>query len=97
MMVAFIDDHRQDYGVEPICAVLPIAPSTYYAVKAREADPALRSARARSDEALRVEVQRVWDENRHVYGAKPARLGGAGSGSNCDARASSSPGARSRV
>lgn len=69
-MVAFIDDHRQDYGVEPICAVLPIAPSTYYAAKARAANPARCSARTRSDEALRVEIQRVWDENRHVYGAK---------------------------
>ena len=69
-MVAFIDDHREAYGVEPICKVLPIAPSTYYAAKAREADPALRSARAQRDEALRAEIQRVWDENRHVYGAK---------------------------
>ena len=69
-MVAFIDDHRADYGVEPICAVLPIAPSTYYAAKARQADPALRSVRAQADEALRPEVQRVWDENRSVYGAK---------------------------
>ena len=69
-MVAFIDDHRDAYGVEPICAVLPIAPSTYYAAKAREADPSLRSVRAQSDDALRVEIQRVWDENKHVYGAK---------------------------
>ena len=69
-MVTFIDDHRDEYGVEPICAVLPIAPSTYYAYKAREADPTLRSIRAQSDEQLRVEIQRVWDENRHVYGAK---------------------------
>ncbi len=38
-MVAFIDDHRAAYGVEPICAVLPIAPSTYYEMKARERDP----------------------------------------------------------
>jgi len=69
-MVAFIDDHRETYGVEPICAVLPIAPSTYYAAKAREADPALRSTRAQNDEMLQVEIQRVWDENKHVYGAK---------------------------
>ena len=69
-MTAFIDDHREACGVEPICKVLPIAPSTYYAYKAREADPALRSARAQSDEELRVEIQRVWDENRCVYGPK---------------------------
>ena len=70
MMVAFIDDHRDDYGVEPICKVLPIAPSTYYAEKERQTNPAVRSARARSDEELRTEIQRVWDENRHVYGAR---------------------------
>lgn len=69
-MTAFIDDHREAYGVEPICEVLPIAPSTYYASKAREADPSLRSARARRDEELRADVQRVWEENRRVYGAR---------------------------
>ena len=68
--MACIVDHREAYGVEPICAVLPIAPSTYYAAKAREADPSLRSTRARTDEALRPEIRRVWDENRSVYGAK---------------------------
>ena len=69
-MVAFIDDHRAEYGVESICKVLPIAPSTYYAAKAREADPALRSARERRDEALRAEVRRVWEQNRRVYGVR---------------------------
>jgi hypothetical protein len=48
-MVAFIDDHRVEYGVEPICRVLPIAPSTYYAHKAMEQDPSLCSARAQRD------------------------------------------------
>jgi hypothetical protein len=51
-MVRFIDEHRALYGVEPICAVLPIAPSTYYAHKARQADPARRSVRAQRDERL---------------------------------------------
>ncbi len=69
-MVRFIDEHRQDYGVEPICSVLPIAPSTYYAHKAREADPSLRSLRAQSDEELSVEILRVWEENRKVYGVR---------------------------
>jgi putative transposase len=69
-MVAFIDDHRQEYGVEPICGVLPIAPSTYYAYKAREADPALRAARAQRDEELCSEIQRVWVSNRRVYGVR---------------------------
>lgn len=69
-MVAFIDDHREEYGVEPICSVLPIAPSTYYSQKAREADPVLRSARAQRDEELRVEIQRVWNANFRVYGVR---------------------------
>jgi putative transposase len=69
-MVAFIDAHRGAYGVEPICAVLPIAPSTYYDAKAREADPTRRSARAHRDAALRPEIDRVWRANRRVYGAK---------------------------
>lgn len=70
MMVAFIDNHREDFGVEPICAVLPIAPSTYYSHKAQEANPTLRSGRARRDEELRVEIQRVWEANFKVYGVR---------------------------
>ena len=69
-MVRFIDDHRAEYGVEPICKVLPIAPSTYYAHKACEEDPMQRSARARRDEKLRVEIRRIWDENYQVYGVR---------------------------
>ena len=68
-MVAFIDDHRGEYGVEPICEVLPIAPSTYYRHRTCLADPSLRSARAKRDEWLKIEVRRVWDANRSVYGA----------------------------
>ena len=55
-MAVFIDEHRGSYGVEPICAVLPIAPSTYYALKRCEADPSLRSLRAQRDERLRSEL-----------------------------------------
>ena len=51
-MIAFIDDHRGAHGVEPICKVLPIAPSTYHAHVAKRRDPA--KARARQDAALRV-------------------------------------------
>jgi transposase InsO family protein len=69
-MVAFIDDHRAEYGVEPICAVLPIAPSSYYRHKAIEADPAKGSARAQRDAWLRGEVRRVWLQNFQVYGAE---------------------------
>ena len=69
-MVAFIDDHREVYGVEPICRVLPIAPSTYYTHKARDADPTLRPAREQRDEYLRNEIQRVWKANLEVYGVR---------------------------
>lgn len=69
-MVEFIDAHRADYGVEPICAVLPIAPATYYWHKARAADPSRRSARAQREAQLRPEIQRVYDEHHQVYGAK---------------------------
>jgi len=69
-MVSFIDDHRGVYGVEPICAVVPIAPSTYYEHKARQNDPTRVPARAQRDAVLRVEIRRVWEENFEVYGAK---------------------------
>jgi hypothetical protein len=69
-MVDFIDQHRAEYGIEPICAVLPIAPSIYYEHKARAADPSLRSARAKRDDELREEIGRVWHENFCVYGTE---------------------------
>jgi transposase InsO family protein len=73
-MVAFIDDHREAYGVEPICRVLPIAPSTYYEQKARQADPIRRPGRLVRDVGLREEIERVWKENRSVYGARKVWL-----------------------
>ena len=69
-MVSFIDTHRDAYGVEPICAQLPIAPSTYYEHKAREAAPDRLPPRMRRDRELSDEIQRVWDENFQVYGAR---------------------------
>jgi len=66
----FIDEHRDVYGVEPICRVLPIAPSTYYAHAARLADPSLLSDRAKRDAGLRPEIRRVWEENFQVYGVR---------------------------
>ena len=69
-MIAFIDDHRAAYGVEPICKVLPIAPSTYHAHAACRVDPKRASARARSDAAVSREIRRVWDENFQVYGVR---------------------------
>jgi transposase InsO family protein len=69
-MIAFIDDQRAVHGVEPICKVLPIAPSTYHAHEAQRRDPLRLSARARRDLALRVEVRRVFDANYRVYGVR---------------------------
>ena len=69
-MTSFIDEHRCHYGVEPICRVLPIAPSTYYLHVARRADPARRPARTQRDDVLSPQIQRVWDENHQVYGVR---------------------------
>ena len=69
-MIAFIDEHRAVHGVEPICKVLPIAPSTYHAHAARRADPSKAPARSRSDTELSEAVRRVWDANFQVYGVR---------------------------
>jgi transposase InsO family protein len=69
-MIAVIDAHRDAYGVEPICKVLPIAPSTYHAHVARRANPETLSRRAKRDAALKVEIRRVFDENFRVYGVR---------------------------
>jgi transposase InsO family protein len=69
-MVAFIDDHRGLYGVEPICKVLPIAPSTYYAHKERELKPEKRSKRSLRDQALSERIEQLWTANFRVYGAR---------------------------
>jgi putative transposase len=69
-MIGFIDDHRSAYGVEPICKVLPIAPSTYRAHVAQRLDPAKLSARARRDLTLKPEIARVFAENFEVYGVR---------------------------
>ncbi len=70
MIVRFIDDHRAAYGVEPICAVVPIAPSTYFRHRAHRADPTCRSRRAQRDDELRVEIRRIWTEHFEVYGPR---------------------------
>jgi transposase InsO family protein len=69
-MVAFIDEHRDEYGVEPMCRVLPIAPSTYHEHVHRRAHPEKRPPRVQRDEELKPEVQRVFDENYRVYGVR---------------------------
>ena len=69
-MVTFIDENRKDYGIEPICKVLPIAPSTYHAHIAQRRDPTRLSARAQRDMALKPEIARVFAENFGVYGVR---------------------------
>ena len=69
-MVRFIDDNRDAYGVEPICAQVPIAPSTYYEHKARQADPTRLPARAQRDARLAGEIRRVWEDNFQLYGVR---------------------------
>jgi len=69
-MTNFIDEHRGEYGVEPICQVLPIAPSTYHERVAQRRDPSRLSPRAQRDEAMKPEVRRVFDANFKVYGVR---------------------------
>ena len=69
-MISFVEEHRDVHGVEPICRLLPIAPSTYYEHVDRRRDPAKLSARAKRDAELRDEIQRVWEENFRVYGVR---------------------------
>jgi transposase InsO family protein len=69
-MVAYIDAHRDRFGVEPICTVLPIAPSTYFRHKAEQRDPTRRSARAQGDEVLKAIIRRIWTEQHQVYGSR---------------------------
>ncbi len=69
-MIAFIGDHRDKHGAEPICEVLPIAPATYYEHLAPRVDPARRSDRARRDVEFRPHIQRVFDANSQLYGVR---------------------------
>ena len=69
-MVAFIDAHRDEHGVEPICEVLPIAPSTYFEHKARQADRSRLPARERQDVVDRGHVRRVWQNSGGRYGVR---------------------------
>jgi transposase InsO family protein len=69
-MFRYIEEHKDRFGVEPICKLLPIAPSTYYELKARERDPERIPARHRRDEELCSHIRRVWAENFCAYGAR---------------------------
>ena len=68
-MIVFIDDHRSIYGVEAICRVLPIAPSTYYAVLAVRRDASKASARAQRDAELSSKIEASWEDSGQRYGA----------------------------
>ena len=68
-MRAFVDEHRENFGVEPICKVLQVAPSGYRKHAARRRDPSRRCRRALRDERLIPQVERVWQANLRVYGA----------------------------
>jgi transposase InsO family protein len=70
MVKAFIDEHKDAHGIEPVCKLLRIAPSTYYAHAARMANPALASSRAKRDAELCADIKRVHAENFSVYGAR---------------------------
>ena len=69
-MISFIDEHRSVLGVEPICRLLPIAPSTYYDTLTKRTDVDRLSIRARNDRALKIEIRRVFNENYRVYGVR---------------------------
>ena len=69
-MILFIEDHRMDFGVESICKVLPVAPSSYYANLAIRRDPGLASNRTHQDVTDSVEIRRIHDESRSRYGAR---------------------------
>ena len=90
-MIAFVDDHRQTYGVEPICRVLPIAPSTYRAHAARRADPARLCGRSQRDLVLVAEIRRVFEANSSASMAC-ARFGGSSVARASTPHAALSPG-----
>jgi putative transposase len=75
MMVVFIDAERAVYGVEPLCQVLPMAPSTYDAVKAQHADPACVCTRHQRDTALVPQIEATWRASTRRYGARSAACG----------------------
>src|SRR5690606_37786829 len=69
-MISFVDAYRDDHGVEPICKVLPIAPSTYHAHVARRTKPETAPPRIKRDVMLSAVIRRVFDENFQVYGVR---------------------------
>ena len=68
-MAIFVDQHKEQYGIEPICKQIQIAPSSYYEHKARQRDPERLADRVKRDRALERDIQRIWEKNFKVYGA----------------------------
>jgi hypothetical protein len=88
-MISFVDAYRDKHGVEPICKVLPIAPSTYHAHVTRREKPETALPRVKRDVMLSVEIRRVLMRiSRSTACAK--------SGVSCSARGTTSPAARWR-
>ena len=71
-MVGFIDAPRDQYRVEPICAVVPLARSTSFRQRLHQREPARRPERAQRDDRLRPQIPRVWDDHHQVYGSRKA-------------------------
>jgi putative transposase len=69
-VIDFMEDHHDNYGIEPMCRVLRIAPSTWYARKAQKADPGKRSDRAKADDAMSLKIRQVFEDNFGVYGVR---------------------------
>ena len=89
-MISFVDAYRDKHGVEPICRVIEIAPSTYHAHVARRAKPETAPPRVKRDVMLSVEIKRVFNANFQVYGVRK-------SGGSCFARGTTSAAARWRA
>ena len=69
-MIQFIDDHKSEYGVEPICRVLLIAPSTYHRAKDLESCPEKRSLRSQHGDYYISEIKRIWQDSKCRYDAR---------------------------
>ena len=69
-MVKFIDDEKEKYGVEPICRILPIAPSTYYRIKDEQDNPEKQSHRKQSDKHLMAQIKQIWQASGCRYGIR---------------------------
>ena len=70
MVISFIDDHRKELGIEPICRELAVAPSSYHEHESRLADPDKRPARARRDDEIKEQIARVHEASFGLYGTR---------------------------